>query len=119
MQPFVLSAASLKQAWAGPGAISEGPYTAHSKTLVPKTIAATLFGMRALKWAVYGPFGSVRLQKSRGSHRRSSSKSVSHGSSSSMPGCQTKDEPLPFPLWYIRRPQSSDMVTPLWPMYIP
>ena len=35
----------------------KGPYTAHSKTLVPNTIPAIGFGTRVFKWAVYGPFG--------------------------------------------------------------
>ena len=33
----------------------KGPYTAHLRTLVPKTIPGTVFGTRVLKWAVYGP----------------------------------------------------------------
>ena len=35
------------------------PYTAHSRTLVLKTIPGKMLGARVLKWAVHGPFGSV------------------------------------------------------------
>ena len=37
----------------------KGPYTAHLRTLVPKTIPGIVFGTSVLKWAVYGPFGFV------------------------------------------------------------
>ena len=38
----------------------KGPYTAHLRTLVPKTIPSMVFGTRVLKWAVYGPFGKTK-----------------------------------------------------------
>ena len=40
----------------------KGPYSAHLRTLVPKTIRGIVFGTRVLKWAVYGPFGFCLLQ---------------------------------------------------------
>ena len=39
----------------------KGPYTAHVRTLVPKTIPGMAFGTRLLKWAVYGPFGVLLI----------------------------------------------------------
>ena len=35
----------------------KGPYTAHLRTLVPRTIPGIVFGTRVLIWAVYGPCG--------------------------------------------------------------
>ena len=37
--------------------LPKDPYTAHVRTLVPKTIPGMVFGTRVLKRAVYGPFG--------------------------------------------------------------
>ena len=39
--------------------LPKGPYTAHLRTLGPKTIPGIVivFGPRVLKWAVYGLFG--------------------------------------------------------------
>ena len=35
----------------------KGPYTAHLRTLVPKTIPSVVFGTRVLNRAVHAPFG--------------------------------------------------------------
>ena len=37
--------------------VPKDSYTAHLRTLVPKTIPGTVFGTRVLKWAVHGPLG--------------------------------------------------------------
>ena len=45
-----------KTLWASFGpSYPKGPYTAHLRTLVPKTIPGMVFGTRVLKWAVHGP----------------------------------------------------------------
>ena len=35
----------------------KNPYTAHLRTLVPKSILDMAFGTRVLKWVVEGPYG--------------------------------------------------------------
>ena len=43
----------------------KGQYTAHSRTLAPKTILGIVFGTCVLKRAVYRPFGTDSSQNGR------------------------------------------------------
>ena len=42
----------------------KGPYTAHLRTLVPKTRPGMVFRTRVLERAVYGPLGAVGMLRS-------------------------------------------------------